>query len=877
VIEYSRSSREKEEARLASVKVKRFLFAALTVVCLVASISLLLYYYSSFWYGFGVDVDETTGAISLARVVERGPAEQSGLLQGDVILRYNGRQLRGHTDLLSFAAEMRRTSDLKFTVLREGKEAEVILRGEQPPLEVDQIAFILVGCLYIALGWWVFYSRPNYQAATAWGLFSLLMGNTILVSGRSLLTADLVITILVFVFLAQMTFAVAAALHFALVFPQPGKLARRRWAMPAIYAVPSAIWVLYVTSFVVAYMGSFDVPESLQVVENLQLIFIVYMAVYFSLTVIVLIANYFKLGDRIEKRRIRWIIFGTAIPLGLILGLVLIIDFLGVQIPYSDWLIVVAFATIPVCYFYAIVRHRAMQMELIIRRGLIYSIVTVAVLLATAILYAAVIGLMFIAQDLLPAVTGGHNFFTRLILDPNAQKVAIAVWALFVGATVGKVKRRAQDFVDRRFYREKYNYRRGLQSLASVLEDAGDKDRLLDIIIEHSELMAHPQSIAVALLEDGTARVVKGEPEVLVGSELNQKITSYLVSYFADNRNYLGKRELEEESPEGAERARESFAQLGSDLCLPIRAERGILGFIFCGPKRSGLVYNTEEIELLSILADQAGHGLEHLRLVAVAAERERIKQELSIGRRIQRSLLPSAPPRLKGASIAAQNIPAMEVGGDFYAFVEYDSQRVGIVVGDIVGKGVPGALNMAATISLSRLIAEESGSVAETMQRLNRYLVRHSEPRSFAAIIFAVLDLKKRTLTWSNAGLPEPVLVPVEGPPVFLEMAQYPLPPGASPRSAYLEARFELAGGEKFVFLTDGMIEACSSKDPSQDFGYERILQVLAQHRHKDPQSLLQALAAEISEFSGSEILEDDFTAVVVDIDKAKGGKNAK
>ena len=246
----------------------------------------------------------------------------------------------------------------------------------------------------------------------------------------------------------------------------------------------------------------------------------------------------------------------------------------------------------------------------------------------------------------------------------------------------------------------------------------------------------------------------------------------------------------------------------------------------------------------------------------------ERIQREMEIAHEIQRSLLPAAPPKLDGATIAVTNVPAKHVGGDFYTFIKYGPRRIGVVIGDIVGNGVPGALNMAATVSSLRVIIPRSTTVAETMNWLNSHLVENTARRSFAAVLYAVLDFDEMSMHWCNAGLPEPVVIPRKGPPRFLEMPSYSLPPGASPRSQYHHGITELTAGDVLVFLTDGIIEVRPSETSDEEFGYTRLLNFLSEYRGRTPELIIDSLIRELERFQGKTSLEDDFTVVAVRID---------
>ncbi len=853
---------------MATGSLKKLLFAVLASICLLSSIWYILFYHSSPWYGIYAGFDDESGLATLIRVPADSAAERAGLHRGDAILGYNGNPVRTEEDTAALIREMQYSDSVRLEVRRGDEVSDIVLHSGLRPFRLTHLAYAVVGLLYISMGSWVFFARPQYQAANAWGIFSLLMGSIIIERNRLLDFFDPGVVIIVFFGILQFVILFAVALHFALLFPRPRRMAKKRWLVATLYTIPILLFLTIIGSYFLQ-QGYYSFTGLFAFVDSLQLILLTYLIFYFGLTLTVLLTTYLRTVERTEKRRIRWIVFGTAVPLGFFLATGFIVLVLNLQIPYLTWLLIVSFSITPIAYFYAIVRHRAMQMELIFRRGLIYALVTGAVLLATGLAFALVFGLPLLLQNLVPELSVREGILSLYYRNPAVQMVSIAIWAMVVGATVGRLKRRVQEFVDRRFYREKYNYRQALRQLTSVLDQAGDRERMLGIVSENIEQLFHPRSIAIALIrEDGTAEVAHAVPKTPAPTELDAEATAILRGHFDRGTLFLGRREMEENNYSAAQADKGVLDLLGADLCLPMKAEGEVLGLLFLGGKRSELSYSMEDLELLGLLADQAAHGIEHMRLAEAAGEKERIQRELQIGRDIQRSMLPPSPPRLEGVSIAALNIPAMEVGGDFYTFTEYGPRKVGIIVGDIVGKGVAGAINMAATISSLRLIAEESESVPEAMEWLNRYLVRSPATRSFAAVTFAVLDLDSKTVHWSNAGLPEPVIVPARGPVRFLEMEGYPLPPGASERSDYGEASCRLRAGDSVVFVTDGVVEARPAGDSGDEFGFDRLLRVLDDHRLEDPDTLLFSLAEELNTYCGGAEYEDDITAVAVRIE---------
>jgi serine phosphatase RsbU (regulator of sigma subunit) len=144
---------------------------------------------------------------------------------------------------------------------------------------------------------------------------------------------------------------------------------------------------------------------------------------------------------------------------------------------------------------------------------------------------------------------------------------------------------------------------------------------------------------------------------------------------------------------------------------------------------------------------------------VAEAQERERIEQEPQVARQIQQALLPEATPELDGWELTTYYEPAREVGGDFYDFLEFEDGRLGLVVGDATGKGMPAALVMATTRGMLRAVVQSLESPGEVLARVNEALVAEIPPNMFVTCLYAILDPKSGSLRYANAGHDQPYL----------------------------------------------------------------------------------------------------------------------
>jgi serine phosphatase RsbU (regulator of sigma subunit)/predicted ester cyclase len=243
----------------------------------------------------------------------------------------------------------------------------------------------------------------------------------------------------------------------------------------------------------------------------------------------------------------------------------------------------------------------------------------------------------------------------------------------------------------------------------------------------------------------------------------------------------------------------------------------------------------------------------------AEAQERERIEQELQVARRIQQELLPETIPELDGWRIAAYYGPAREVGGDFYDFLEFSSGRLGLVVGDATGHGMPAALVMATTRGMLRAVVQSSESPGEVLARVNEALVADIPPSTFVTCFYGVLDPQSGHLLYANAGHNLPCRRH-NGRADELRARGMPL--GLMPGTGYEEKEAVLEAGDSTLFYSDGLVEA---HDPQREmFGFPRLRRLVAEHAEES--SLVDFLMDELRSFTGDGWeQEDDITLLTL------------
>jgi serine phosphatase RsbU (regulator of sigma subunit)/predicted ester cyclase len=258
------------------------------------------------------------------------------------------------------------------------------------------------------------------------------------------------------------------------------------------------------------------------------------------------------------------------------------------------------------------------------------------------------------------------------------------------------------------------------------------------------------------------------------------------------------------------------------------------------------------------------GSGLQQLtqqRLEQEIRERARVEQELQVARRIQQALLPKSLPELRDWEIAHRYRPAREVGGDFYDFLELPDGRLGVVVGDAAGHGVPAALMMANTQSVLRAVGRSGGSEPGRMlAEVNEVLWAHIPPNMFVTCFYGVLDPESGRFRYANAGHNLPYLRQGE---LALELRATGMPLGLLPGMSYEEKETVIMPGEGVLFYSDGLVEA--HNPDFEMFGSPRLQSLLSLHV-TGSEALTTVLLRELERFTGGNWeQEDDITLVVL------------
>ena len=262
--------------------------------------------------------------------------------------------------------------------------------------------------------------------------------------------------------------------------------------------------------------------------------------------------------------------------------------------------------------------------------------------------------------------------------------------------------------------------------------------------------------------------------------------------------------------------------------------------------------------EMLAVIA----RAVEHLHLKKESERfQQHLEQELAEAQRIQQHLLPQQSPSIEGLDIGIFSLPAKQVGGDYHDFIELPSGELGIVVGDVSGKGMPAALLMASVQASLRAYAETSYVPQQVISQVNNLLYRYTESHKFVTLFYGVLEPQSGILTYSNAGHNYPLIFRDNN--CVYELDSTGMPCGILEITSYGEAEIEMKKGDTALFYTDGITEAMNSDEMM--FGEKRLKDLVSRHSRLGLTDLVRSIRVEVNKFVGNETQFDDLTLVAL------------
>jgi serine phosphatase RsbU (regulator of sigma subunit) len=865
------------------------------VVALMMTIAGLYFYNIIRWTdypNFGMGFRTATGIKEIGLVNEHG--SKAGLQVGDRIISINNQTYNNFKELRKII-NWELGEDNIFLIDRKGRTFAVTINnvpiGFKRAFSESGWSFLLSIC-YITIGILVFLMQPHNRTNWVFFLFTATFGMLLMFIYKIGVMKPF--RLLESINTYGYIFTPAVFIQLAFCFPEERKILKK---------FPYAQYIPYLISLALYIRIWTLTPTMTDAPKSWLILAVAYMAVGVLTFIGSCIQLRLKSASVIVKLRARMVLLGFAIAASLpLVDFVCNTIFHVILAPSFNYYLPF-FIVFPAFLGYSIVKHDLFDIDAIIKRTYGYVLTTGAI--------AGVYGLFVLLSNL---AFGGFEFARSPLFT--------LLFILIIVFLFNPIRNRVQKLIDRLFYRLEYDYQTTVQKISESMrtllgldeigkniidtamgamfidsgyvmlrrkeEDAyhclihaGEKDQKIAQSDAQAAQLHTAGQPANGTTEAGTAseiETVNREEEgsdLIVGvdigdqkgfSELNLNAEDPLIKKLSEYQKEVTVYDIQENPFFEDERNQclRVFDQLDATLIVPLIYEEKLTGIISLGRKKSGKFYGQEDINLLNILANHGAVAIENALMLEEVIEKERMEEELNIARDLQVSMLPLECPQIKGYEIAAFSESAREVGGDFYDFIEISDDKLGIVIGDVTGKSVSGALVMSASRSIFRMLGEEKLTVSESMIRANRRTKKDIKTGMFVALLYVVLDSNEKKLSLCSAGQTQPIYrSAVSNETTLVETEGDTFPLGILDEANYEETELRLKPGDIAVLYTDGIVEAMNAQE--EMFGFDRLIEAIKESKTLTAQSLLDEIKGQVSEFTAGAPQHDDITIIVL------------
>jgi len=299
-----------------------------------------------------------------------------------------------------------------------------------------------------------------------------------------------------------------------------------------------------------------------------------------------------------------------------------------------------------------------------------------------------------------------------------------------------------------------------------------------------------------------------------------------------------------------------------SALCVPVLYRDEILGVIYGDRVTQASTYEPADVDFLAAIARQVGTGLANLRMLLDHLDAQRVRGELQRAREIQQQLLPAAPLRVGRVSIEGTNEASSAVSGDYFDYFPLEGGRLGLIIADVTGHGLPASLMMANLQAAIRVALSPDVHLAQVAERINRLICQNTGPHVFITAILGRADVETGVVEYVSAGHPPPLMIAeseVVSPP-----EQNSLPLGVEPEETYTVVRVDPTDRVRaMLFYTDGAIEAIGPRGHA--LGVEGLTHALREVLDPAPGKLIDAARNLVRTHLDGKPLPDDMTLMAL------------
>lgn len=491
---------------------------------------------------------------------------------------------------------------------------------------------------------------------------------------------------------------------------------------------------------------------------------------------------------------------------------------------------------------WAIIRYRFMDVRLIVRQSLVYTI-------TSALVVGAYLLIIRQLENIVQYVFGYRV--------PGLDIVFIIIALILFQPVMSQI----DDLIRKLFIRDKADYRNISQTFSRTVASVFSLDEVFSLaqdVLQSQLLFEKSYIFAVTGAETDRVRCVSvagaGESQDVIAEKT-------LVDELIRRSGVNNIDELIGQFPQS-----KLLLQLASErirFLIPLSSGDEFLGCIAVSDKVTGYRLNYEDVTTLTTIADQLALAITTSRLYRESLEKQRMEEEMNIARSIQQQLLPRRFPSGPDYEFTAYSDPSLQVGGDYFDFIKTPRDTYAIVIADASGKGMPAALLISQIQAAIRTEVRHNVPLAGMLSSVNELIEQQEFSDNFATLFFAEFDPRTKVLRYSNAGHNYPIVISERNGLLTLDKGGLLL--GVFRDATYEQAEVQLEKNDIVLFYTDGLNEAVNERD--EQYGETRAVELIENNRHLSAVELQQLILNDVRTYAAHFDERDDMTLIILKI----------
>lgn len=787
-----------------------------------------------------VDTVDSAATLKITQIIPGGVADQAGLKDGDLLIAINGRMFTTTESAMDILNKYS-NQFVTYTIVRNGIMMDIDI-WVYKFVSISFLIFWVVGLAFLFVGTIVGYSRPKELTSRLFFFFSCAASiGLILYSGinpAGSVRIDNAGSFTSFLYmLMNRIYALAMVLipplyiHFFITYPIKYNFKRRKLFL----------WVLYILVLIPLTSVFIVKSQQYQGIISTYLVRVI-PVLYFIAGTIFFRRSYRKITDPGLKKSLSiiskgFLLGGIGITYSLVFSMINKDPYFLVNPLYliPNALIL----AIPISFGFSIIKYRILDTESIVKKSLVFGIVTLLIITV----YLVLVYLM-------------NSYFKELFKNNN--QLLIITFIIIFTFSFDFVNRHAKDFIDRQFYRERYNYRK---ALLNFTKDTSYINNIEDLVISIRDFLRDTVGISSFILRVFNSKYIRA---LDLSPDKNIDVILRKIIGGSTEPVIVNALKISEMSLTGEEE--KLLKEKNIKLLIPIYLKGELLGAINFGEKKSGKAFSDEDIDLLKSFASQSAICLENSRLQKEQADKLKYEEEVNIAARIQNSLLPKTCEIHPHLEICGFYRPAENIGGDFYDIIRLSDNKILVAIADVSDKGIPAALYMSQVQAMIQFAANIFESPRDILVEINKQIFDQMDKYSFVTVLIAVFDLDTNKIRVARAGHSPMLLIrDKKSDRIYSKGIGIGLEKNGLFSDNIDEVEIEIKENDLYFMYSDGLSEAMNSDKDL--YTVERLEKKLTELSSSGTESIKNDILSDVDNFRNNAPVNDDITFVAIKV----------